>query len=151
MLDQISLAVNGCEDYAREQTVHGVGFIQNIGLLHVGEDKFSPLNFRADLMFRRGRRHTLARQVDTEVELWDFFDVAGLWERQEKMAGTGVAMTAVTVLGSRALGGFSWVDSALSAAKVLGPNNLRRLFLPGVLAAGKFSIFIFEVLTITNF
>lgn len=138
MLDQISMAVNGCEDYAREKTVQGVGFIQNIGLLHVGEDKFSPLNFRADLMFRRGRRHTLARQVDTEVELWDFFDVAGLWERQEKMAGTGVAMTAVTVLGSRAFGGFSWVDSAFSAAKVLGPNNLRRLFLPGVLAVGKF-------------
>lgn len=137
MLDQISMAVNGCEDYAREKTVQGVGFIQNIGLLHVGEDKFSPLNFRADLMFRRGRRHTLARQVDTEVEFWDFFDVAGLWERQEKMAGTGVAMTAVTVLGSRALGGFSWVDSAFSAAKVLGPNNLRRLFLPSVLAAGK--------------
>lgn len=138
MLDQISMAVNGCEDYAREKTVQGVGFIQNIGLLHVGEDKFSPLNFRADLMFRRGRRHTLARQVDTEVELWDFFDVAGLWERQEKMAGTGVAMTAITVLGSRAFGGFSWVDSAFSAAKVLGPNNLRRLFLPSILAAGKF-------------
>lgn len=137
MLEQISLAVNGCEHYARDKTVQGVGFIQNIGLLHVGEDKFSALNFRADLMFRRGRRHTLARQVDTEVELWDFFDVAGLWERQEKMAGTGVAMTAVTVLGSRAFGGFSWVDSALSAAKVLGPNNLRRLFFPGILAAGK--------------
>lgn len=138
MLDQISAAVTGCEDYARERTVQGVGFIQNIGLLHVGEDKFAPLNFRADLMFRRGRRHLLARQVDTEIELWDFFDIAGLWERQEKMAGTGMAMTAVTVLGGRAFGGFSWVDSALSAVKVLGPNNLRRLFLPGILAAGKF-------------
>lgn len=138
MLDQISSAVTRCEDYARERTVQGVGFIQNIGLLHVGEDKFAPLNFRADLMFRRGRRHLLARQVDAEVELWDFFDVAGLWERQEKMAGTGVAMTAVTVLGGRAFGGFSWIDSAFSAVKVLGPNNLRRLFLPGILAAGKF-------------
>ncbi|KAF7718522.1 Transmembrane GTPase Fzo/Fzo1/Marf family protein [Penicillium ucsense] len=135
MLDQISAAVNGCEDYAREKTSQGVGFIQNIGLLHVGEDKFTPLNFRADLMFRRGRRHGLARQVDTEVDLWDFFDVAALWDHQEKMAGTGVAMTAVTVLGSRALGGFSWVDSALSAARVIGPNNMRRLFFPGVLAA----------------
>ncbi|KAJ5558788.1 hypothetical protein N7461_002760 [Penicillium sp. DV-2018c] len=135
MLDQISSAVNNCEDYAREKTVQGVGFIQNIGLLHIGEDKFTPLNFRADAMFRRGRRHTLARQVDTEIELWDFFDVAGLWERQEKLAGTGVAMTAVTVFGGRALGGFSWVDSALSAVKVIGPNNLRRLFLPGLVAA----------------
>ncbi|KAJ5431080.1 hypothetical protein N7445_008812 [Penicillium cf. griseofulvum] len=135
MLDQIASSVNDCEDYAREKTVQGVGFIQNIGLLHIGEDKFTPLNFRADAMFRRGRRHTLARQVDAEVELWDFFDVAGLWERQEKMAGTGVAMTAVTVLGGRALGGFSWVDSALSAVKVIGPNNMRRLFLPSILAA----------------
>ncbi|CAG8033946.1 unnamed protein product [Penicillium salamii] len=135
MLDQIASSVNDCEDYAREKTVQGVGFIQNIGLLHIGEDKFSPLNFRADAMFRRGRRHTFGRQVDTEVELWDFFDVAGLWERQEKMAGTGVAMTAVTVLGGRALGGFSWVDSALSAVKLIGPNNLRRLFFPSILAA----------------
>ncbi|KAJ5098674.1 hypothetical protein N7532_005675 [Penicillium argentinense] len=135
MLDQISAAVAGCEDYARDKTVKGVGFIQNIGLLHVGEDKFSPLNFRADLMFRRGRRHTFGRQVDTEVDFWDFFDIAGLWERQEKMAGTGVAMTAVTMLGGRALSGFSWVDSAFSAVKFLGPKNLRRLVLPGLFAA----------------
>ncbi|KAJ5186771.1 hypothetical protein N7449_009765 [Penicillium cf. viridicatum] len=134
MLDQIASSVTDCEDYAREKTVQGVGFIQNIGLLHIGEDKFTPLNFRADAMFRRGRRHTFGRQVDTEVELWDFFDIAGLWERQEKMAGTGVAMTAVTVLGGRALGGFSWVDSALSAVKVIGPNNMRRLFFPSILA-----------------
>ncbi|KAK4861016.1 hypothetical protein LT330_003932 [Penicillium expansum] len=135
MLDQIASSVTDCEDYAREKTVQGVGFIQNIGLLHIGEDKFTPLNFRADAMFRRGRRHTFGRQVDTEVELWDFFDIAGLWERQEKLAGTGVAMTAVTVLGGRALGGFSWVDSALSAVKVIGPNNMRRLFFPSILAA----------------
>ncbi|KAJ5677741.1 uncharacterized protein N7477_003374 [Penicillium maclennaniae] len=135
MLDQISSAVTGCEDYAREKTVKGVGFIQNIGLLHIGEDKFSALNFRADLMFRRGRRHLTGRQVNTEVELWDFFDIASLWERQEKMAGTGVAMTAVTVLGGRVFGGFSWVDSALSAIKAVGPNNMRRMFLPSILAA----------------
>jgi mitofusin len=139
MLYQISSAVTGCEDYAREKTVKGVGFIQNIGLLHIGEDKFSALNFRADLMFRRGRRHLTGRQVTTEVELWDFFDIAGLWERQEKVAGTGVAMTAVTVLGGRVFGGFSWVDSALSAIKVVGPNNMRRMFFPSILAAGKFS------------
>jgi mitofusin len=86
-------------------------------------------------MFRRGRRHALARQVNTEVELLDFFDIAGIWERQEKIAGTGMAMTAVTILGGRAFGGISWVDSMFSAAKFLGPNNLRRLFLPGIVAA----------------
>lgn len=138
MLGQISASVTECEDYARGKTVQGVGFIQNIGLLHVGEDKFAPLNFRADMMFRRSRRHTFARQVDTEVELSDFFDIAALWERQEKMAGTGVAMTAVTVLGGRAFSGFSWVDSVLSAVKFIGPNNLRRLLVPGLVAAGKF-------------
>ena len=139
MLEQISTSVFECEEYARDKTVKGVGFIQNIGLLHVGEDKFPPLNFRSDMMFRRGRRHTLARQVDTQVEFWDFFDIAGLWERQEKVAGTGAAMTAVTVLGGRAFSGFSWVDSVFSAVKVVGPNNLRRLLLPSIVTAGEFS------------
>ncbi|KAL2826523.1 hypothetical protein BDW59DRAFT_145302 [Aspergillus cavernicola] len=135
MLEHISGSVSNCEDYARAKTAQGVGFIQNIGLLHIGEDKFTPLNFRADMMFRRGRRHALARQVDTEVELLDFFDISGLWERQEKLAGTGMAMTAVTVLGGRAFGGISWVDSMFSAVKFLGPNNMRRLLLPGIVAA----------------
>ncbi|KAL4868071.1 hypothetical protein BDV12DRAFT_170306 [Aspergillus spectabilis] len=135
MLEHISASVSDCEDYARAKTAQGVGFIQNIGLLHIGKDKFAPLNFRADMMFRRGRRHALARQVDTEVELFDFFDISGLWERQEKLAGTGMAMTAVTVLGGRAFGGISWVDSVFGAAKFLGPRNMRRLFIPGILAA----------------
>lgn len=137
MLEQISGSVTECEDFARGKTVQGVGFIQNIGLLHVGEDKFAPLNFRADMMFRRSRRHTFARQVDTEVELLDFFDIASLWERQEKMAGTGMAMTAITVLTGRAFSGFSWVDSVFSAVKFLGPQNARRLFVPTLVAAGK--------------
>ncbi|KAA8652700.1 hypothetical protein EYZ11_011662 [Aspergillus tanneri] len=135
MLEQISSSVSDCEDYARGKTVQGVGFIQNIGLLHVGKDKFAPLKFRDDMMFRRGRRHTIARQLDTEVELWDFFDIAGIWERQEKVAGTGMAMTALTVVGGRAFGGISWIDSMFSAFKILGPNNVRRLILPGVVAA----------------
>lgn len=137
MLEHISASVSGCEDYARTKTAQGVGFIQNLGLLHIGEDKFTAPTFRADLMFRRGRRHALARQVDTEVELLDFFDISTLWERQEKYAGTGMAMTAVTVLGGRAFGGISWVDSMFSAAKFLGPNNLQRLLVPGIFAAGK--------------
>ncbi|KAL1965674.1 hypothetical protein VTN77DRAFT_5174 [Rasamsonia byssochlamydoides] len=134
MLDQISASVSDCEDYARAKTVQGVNFIHNIGLLHVGADKFSPLSFRADNMFRK-RRDVLARQIDTQVELWDFFDIPGLWERQEKVAGTGMAMTVVTVLGGRAFGGLGWVDGVFGAAKILGPNNLRRLIVPGIIAA----------------
>jgi mitofusin len=81
------------------------------------------------------RRHALARQIDTQVELWDFFDIPGLWERQEKVAGTGVAMTAVTVLGGRAIAGVGWIDGVFGAAKVLGSNNIRRMIVPGVVAA----------------
>ncbi|OKL58296.1 hypothetical protein UA08_06599 [Talaromyces atroroseus] len=134
MLDQISAAVSDCENHARAKTVQGVSYVQQLGLLHVGEDKFPSLNFRAENMFRK-RRHALARQIDTQVELWDFFDIAGLWERQEKVAGTGVAMTAITVLSGRAIGGFGWVDGFFGAAKVLGSNNLRRMIIPGMAAA----------------
>jgi mitofusin len=137
MLDQISESVSDCENFARARTVQGVAYVQQLGILHVGEDKFTPLSFRADNMFRK-RRHTLARQVDAQVELWDFVDIPGLWERQEKVAGTGFAMTAVTVLGGRAIGGFGWVDGVFGAAKVLGSNNMRRMIVPGIVAAGKF-------------
>ncbi|QKX58333.1 uncharacterized protein TRUGW13939_05455 [Talaromyces rugulosus] len=134
MLDQISESVSDCENFARARTVQGVAYVQQLGILHVGEDKFTPLSFRADNMFRK-RRHTLARQVDAQVELWDFVDIPGLWERQEKVAGTGFAMTAVTVLGGRAIGGFGWVDGVFGAAKVLGSNNMRRMIVPGIVAA----------------
>lgn len=136
MLDQISASVTECEHYARAKTVQGVNSIQSLGLLHVGEDKFANINFRADMMFKR-RRDALARQVNTEIELSDFFDIASLWERQEKVAGTGMAMTVVGVLGGRAFGGVGWIDGALGAVRVVGANNLRRMIIPGVVAAGK--------------
>ncbi|PGH03412.1 hypothetical protein AJ79_07378 [Helicocarpus griseus UAMH5409] len=134
MLDELAASVSACEDYAREKSVQGVNMIQSIGLLHVGEDKFPNLNFRADLMFKQ-KRHISARQLDTEVELWDFFDIPGLWQRQEKVAGTGMAMTVVTVLGGRAFGGAGWIDGALGAARILGSNNMRRMIVPGIVAA----------------
>ncbi|KAK2767043.1 mitofusin [Arachnomyces sp. PD_36] len=134
MLDQISASVTNCEHYARAKAVQGVNSIQSLGILHVGEDKFANINFRADMMFKR-RRDALARQVNTEIELSDFFDIASLWERQEKVAGTGMAMTVVGVLGGRAFGGVGWIDGALGAVRVLGTNNMRRLMIPGIVAA----------------
>ena len=134
MLDQISASVIGCEGDARARTVAGVSTIRSLGLLHLGNE-YEDLNFRSDIMFRR-RRDVLARQVDTHVEIWDFFDVGGLWERQEKVAGTGMAMTVVGVLGGRALGGVGWIDGALGAARVMGTGNLRKLILPGMIATG---------------
>ncbi|KAK2816031.1 hypothetical protein FQN49_008053 [Arthroderma sp. PD_2] len=134
MLDQITACVYQCEDYSRKKCVEGVNMIQSLGLLHVGENKFPSLNFRSEIMFRQ-HRHELARQIHTELDVWDFIDLPGFWERQEKVAGTGMAMTVVGVLGGRALGGIGWLDGALGAARMLGPNNMRRLLIPGLLGA----------------
>ena len=87
-------------------------------------------------MFRR-KRDVLAKQIEVQTELWDFFDWSTLLQRQEKVAGTGMAMTVITVVGSRMVGGFGWIDGALGAAKVVGNNNLRKLIVPGVIAASK--------------
>jgi mitofusin len=135
MLDQIASSVRNCEDYGRTKSVQGVTMIKSLGLLHVG-DSYQNMTFRADAMFQR-RKDALARSVDTEVELWDFFDVAGLWERQEKVVGTGMAMTVIGTLGTRAIGGVGWVDGAFGAVKVVGSKNLRRMIVPGIIAASK--------------
>ena len=134
MLDQISATVASCENYGRARTVQGVSMIKSLGLLHVG-DSYENLNFAADKMFQR-RKDALVRTVDTNVEIWDFFDIAGLLERQEKTVGTGLALTVAGTVGTRVIGGVGWVDGALGAAKVVGSRNLRRLFVPGVIAAG---------------
>ena len=135
MLDQISAAVRTCEDYGRAKTITGVNTVKQLGLLHVG-DGYENLAFRADMMFQR-KKDALVRTVDTEVEVWDFFDVASLWDRQEKTVGTGLALTVAGTLGSRAIGGFGWVDGAFGAAKMLGSRNLQRLAVPATIAAGK--------------
>ncbi|KAL2075449.1 hypothetical protein VTL71DRAFT_392 [Oculimacula yallundae] len=132
MLSQISASVTMCEEHARQKTVEGVSSIKQLGLLHLG-DEYTDLSFRSDVMFRR-KRDVLARQVEIETELWDFFDWHTILQRQEKMAGTGMALTVATAVGSRMVGGFGWVDGVLGAAKVVGNNNLRKLILPGVVA-----------------
>lgn len=135
MLDQIAASVKVCEDYGRARSVQGVSMIKSLGLLHVG-DEYHHLAFRSDMMFQR-RKDALTRSVDTDVEMLDFFDLGGLWERQEKVVGTGMAMTVIGTLGTRAIGGFGWVDGAFGAARVMGSRNLRHLILPGIVAAGK--------------
>ncbi|EON63983.1 hypothetical protein W97_03213 [Coniosporium apollinis CBS 100218] len=131
MIQEISDSVTRCEQYAREQTSDRVNYIKSLGLLHLG-DNYSPQIFRSERMFIK-RRDALARQVDFEVETLDFFDMASLWERQEKVAGTGMAVTVAGVVGTRLVGGVGWVDGALGAAKVVGANNLRRLIIPGAI------------------
>lgn len=135
MLQRIAETVRTCEDRAREQTVRGVNGIKNLGILHLG-DQYVDLTFRSEKMFGR-RRDALARQADVEVEVWDFFDAASLWEKQEKVAGTSMAVTVAGVVGGRMFGGVGWLDGALGAAKVVGSQNLRRLIIPSILLAGK--------------
>jgi mitofusin len=137
ILSQISTSVTTCEEHARRKTVEGVSSIKQLGLLHLG-DEYTDLAFRPDVMFRR-KRDVLARQIEVETELWDFFDWSTILQRQEKMAGTGMALTVATAVGGRLVGGFGWVDSALGAVKVVGNNNLRKLIIPGIIATGEHS------------
>jgi mitofusin len=137
MLHEVSETVRLCEEHARTQAAQGYNGIKNLGILHLGDDIHAGVKFLPERMFRKSM-HALARQVDIDIELWDFFDVASLWERQEKVAGTGMAVTVAGVVGGRLMGGVGWLDGALGAAKVLGSNNMRRLLIPGLIAGGKF-------------
>jgi GTPase SAR1 family protein len=138
MLHEVSETVRLCEEHARTQTVQGYNAIKNLGVLHLGNNLYADVMFRPERMFKKSV-HALARQVDIDIELWDFFDVASLWERQEKFAGTGMAVTVAGMVGGRLMGGVGWLDGALGAAKIMGTNNMRRLIIPGLIAGGKYS------------
>ena len=139
MLQTISDTVTICEENARQKTVTGVNLIKNLGILHLGNE-FPDVSFRPEKMFKR-QRDALARQVDVDVEFADFFDVTGLWERQEKLAGTSMALTVAGVVGGRLVGGVHWLDGALGAVRVLGVQNVRRLIIPSLIATGMFPPF----------
>ncbi|CAJ0550685.1 Ff.00g106150.m01.CDS01 [Fusarium sp. VM40] len=133
MFSRIADSVSNCEDYARSKTVYGVNTIKQLGILHVG-DEFQNLQFRPDVMFRR-KRDALARQVDIPTEMTDFVDWTTLLQRQEKFAGTGMALTVAGAVVPRMMGMNTWMDQALTASKILGNDNLRQLILPGILVA----------------
>lgn len=134
ILDQISAAVTMCEEDARQAAVSGVSAMNALGIRHLGDD-YEKLAFKSDLMFQT-RKHALARYVDTPIEVWDFFDLGSMWERQEKVAGTSMALTLAGVLGSRMVGGVGWIDGAMGAARFVGVRNLRNLIVPGLVATG---------------
>ncbi len=135
MVEEIAATVDVCEDHARQQTIRGVDAIKSLGILHLG-DSYNHFTLQADKMFKK-KKDALARQVYVDVDVWDFFDVSSMWERQDKVAGTGMAVTVAGVLGTRMIGGIGWVDGALGAARVVGSNNLRRILIPGLIATGK--------------
>lgn len=135
MLSHITNAVTRSEEYGRSKSVQGVNTIKQLGLLHVG-DEFQNLQFRPDVMFRR-KRDALARQVHIPTELWDFVDWSTLLQRQEKFAGTGMALTVAGAVVPRMIGMGNWMDQALLTTRVLGNENLRQLIVPGIVIAGK--------------
>ena len=138
MLDQIATAVSMCEEKAKFRTVNSVNAIKSLGLFHLG-DQFADLTFNSDRMFK-GKRDQLEKTVDFDVELTDFFDISSLWESSDnKIASTSMALTVASVVGGRMVGGFGWVDGALGAVKVIGPQNMRRLLVPGLALTGKFA------------
>jgi GTP-binding protein EngB required for normal cell division len=145
MLQTISDTVTTCEENARQRTVTGVNMIKNLGILHLGNN-FPDVSFRPENMFRR-KRDALARQVDVDVEFADFFDIASLWERQEKVAGTSMALTVAGVVGGRLVGGVHWLDGTLGAIRVLGVNNMRRLIIPSIIATGMHAHFYLSATT----
>jgi mitofusin len=135
MLSHITESVAKCEDFARAKSVQGVNATKQLGILHVG-DEFKNLKFLPDVMFQR-KRDALARQVDIPTELWDFIDWTTLLQRQEKFAGTGMALTVAGAVVPRMIGMSSWVDQAMMATRLVGSGNLRTLIIPGLLVAGE--------------
>jgi mitofusin len=135
MLSRIADSVANCEEFGRSKTVYGVNAIKQLGILHVG-DEFQNLQFRPDVMFRR-KRDALARQVDIPTEMTDFVDWTTLLQRQEKFAGTGMALTVAGAVVPRMIGMNTWMDQAITATRILSNENLRQLIIPGILVAGK--------------
>ncbi|KAK4252134.1 hypothetical protein C7999DRAFT_27377 [Corynascus novoguineensis] len=130
MLSQIAASVVQCEEHARTKTVSGVNMIKQLGILHLGNE-YENLNFKSDVMFQH-KKHALARQVDIATEFWDFVDWSTLLQREEK---AGMALTVAGVVGTGMISGYGQMNIALRVAQLLGSDNLRRLIVPGVLAA----------------
>lgn len=128
MLQEISSTVTQCEDHARVKTSDGVNAIKALGILHLG-DSYIDLHFQADRMLRR-KKDALARQVEVDIDFWDFFDVAQLWERQEKFTGQGMALAVAGTLGGRLVGGAGWIDGVLGAARLVGTKTLGSMMVP---------------------
>jgi mitofusin len=134
MLSHVVEAVELAEDHARDETVRGVGVVRELGVQHLGKE-YQTMNFRSDVMFRK-KRDALARSVEVSTELWDFVDWSTILQRQEKVAGTGMALTVATAVVPRMIGAQGWLDHAMSAARLLGGENVRKLVIPGVIVAG---------------
>ncbi|KAJ4304240.1 mitofusin [Collariella sp. IMI 366227] len=130
MLSQIAASVVHCEEHARTKTVGGVNMIKQLGILHLGNE-YENLNFKSDVMFQH-KKHALARQVDIPTEFWDFVDWSTMLQKEEK---AGMALTVAGVAGTGVVSSYGQMNIALRVAQMLGSDNLRRLIVPGAIAA----------------
>ncbi|KAK5664318.1 hypothetical protein OQA88_536 [Cercophora sp. LCS_1] len=135
MLSHIAASVTECEEHARRKTVKGVNVIKQLGILHLGDEYNVPV-FRSDVMFSR-KRDALARQVDIPVELWDFIDWSTVLQKEEKASMALVA----GVVGTGVVSSYGQMQIAIRAAQILGSDNLRRLVIPGLIAAAAVAAF----------
>ncbi|KAI5288720.1 mitofusin [Ascosphaera aggregata] len=140
MLDRVQEAVVKCEDYGRHASVQGVNLIKSLGLLHVGAEKFGSFEFHADLMYRKNK-HRLARQVDAEIDAWDFFNFAAIWQKQEKLVSAGAAISAVGVFGGKSLASMGLLDGVVNTVELLSKRNMRRLAIPSIIVAAGMAVF----------
>lgn len=130
MLQKIQKSVTVCEEYARNQTVGGINSIKALGIMHLG-DEYVEKAFRKELMFSR-KKHQLSKTIQTEINIFDFFD----FDKQEKVAGMSMGLTVATMAGGQLFGVSSWIDGLWKATSMLGPRTTRKLIVPVLLVAG---------------
>ncbi|RPA85652.1 hypothetical protein BJ508DRAFT_221704 [Ascobolus immersus RN42] len=136
LLAKIQGAVIACEEAARKRTISGVGAINALGLLHLNGD-YVEKTFRPELMFNR-KRDALARTVQTDIDIFDFFD----FDHQEKIAGFGMSFSVAAAVGGHFLGIGSWIDALWKTTSFLGPRTTKKLLVPVILAAAGAGLFI---------
>ena len=135
ILQNIHTAVTLSEQRARSTTLTSVNTIKNLGILHLGNNKYPDRIFNPDRMFAH-RRAISAKEIDFEIEYADFLDFSALWEGH-KLESTSMALTlAGGAVTTRLLGGYGWLDGILGTIKILGPQNTRKMILPAVLLSG---------------
>ncbi|TGZ84747.1 hypothetical protein EX30DRAFT_367889 [Ascodesmis nigricans] len=129
MLSTIQNSVTKSEEHARKKTTQGVSSISALGLMHLG-DEYVEKTFRADFMFSR-KRHQLNRDIQINIDAFDFFD----FDRQEKIAGAGTALTVASVAVPQIVGIQSWFDGVWKATNLIGVRNTRKLIIPAIALA----------------
>lgn len=140
MLGRVEEAVSTCEDYGKDAAIRGVNYINSLGLIHVGKEKFGGFEFNPKAMYNKPK-HKLARRITADIDVWDFIDLGAIWQKQEKLAGAGAAVTAVGVFGGKSLASMGMLDGVINTVGLLSRRNIRRLAIPGIIIAAGLAVY----------